>query len=86
MMRGRRLPDGSPIAGVELPGDYLRCGEILWCILPDGTTARIDNRWKIEEHEDGTLSLGPHNPGESHSIRRAGGWHGFLRHGVWERA
>jgi len=43
---------------------------------------KLDNRWTITEHDDGTITVNP-------SILIRGGpdgkveWHGYLVHGVW---
>lgn len=33
--------------------------------------------WKIEEHEDGTISVSP-------SINAVNHWHGYLKKGIWK--
>lgn len=38
---------------------------------------------QVEVHEDGSISVLP-QPGNSNSILSPGGWHGYIRHGVWE--
>lgn len=82
-VQGRRLPDDAQIGDLKEPGDYLRHGDILWFIAPDGMTARVDHRWGLEEHEDGSLSVVAASPGEAHSIwiNKPEGWHGYLTRG-----
>jgi hypothetical protein len=38
---------------------------------------------QVEEHEDGSISVLP-QPANSNSILSPSGWHGYIRHGVWE--
>ncbi len=85
--QGRRYPDVSdtyePHERME-PGGYRRehdshTGRWHWTICdPRGHIGRIDNH-TVTEHEDGTITVEP-------SILDAneGGWHGYLRCGVWE--
>lgn len=87
-MQGRRVPWSAGTPDLE-PGDYRwDGGPILWGMTPRGEVARIDERWKIEEHEDGTISVGPLAPGEMYSIwvNKPDGWHGWLERGVWREA
>lgn len=85
-MQGRRIEfrPGFPREG--LAGDY--------CKVPDGLDPREDGCWycmdptggagailpsihTVEEHPDGSITVSP-------SLVMPGGWHGFLRAGVWE--
>lgn len=86
--QGRRVDPDTGIIDLA-PGDY--CwdgGPILWGAAPDGSICRIDERWSITQHEDGTVSVGPTAPGEMFSIwvNKPTGWHGFLERGVWRDA
>lgn len=87
--QGRRVPEDKPIHEFR-PGDYQwDGGPILWGMAPTGELCRVDERWKIEEHDDYTISVGPLEPGGSYSIQinkeaDPPGWHGFLERGVWQ--
>lgn len=87
---GRRVPPSTAITELE-PGDYRWDGPdgglILWGMAPSGEVCRIDERWLVQEHEDGTVSVGPTAPGEAYSIwiNKPDGWHGFLERGVWKQ-
>jgi hypothetical protein len=87
-LQGRRVDANTPIDDLR-PGDYRppRNG-ILWGRAPDGEIVRIDERWSLTEHEDGTVTVGPLLPGGSSSIQIHGehGWHGYLERGVWREA
>lgn len=69
-------------------GDYRAPTDgVMWARCPTGDLCRIDERWKITEHENGTISVGPLQPGGSLSIAiQPSGWHGFLEYGVWRDA
>ncbi len=59
------------------PGDYgRRWNGIWWLCLPDsGMKVQLDDRWRVEEHEDGTISVHP-------SIHISNNrWHGWLTAG-----
>ena len=94
-MQGRRLPDGQ---FPELPGEYSKMayqdGVTTWIVCaPDGgpkfqlanaTSPDPAGRvHEVEEHEDGTITVEP-KPHNSNSILSPRGWHGWIRHGVWE--
>lgn len=97
-MKGRRIPDGSPILAVTLPGDYLLLPDrqAVWCMLPNGVVNRIPCKeahhersgegpvWGLEEHDDGTLTLTPSI--NLHPGPTHSGWHGFLERGEWREA
>lgn len=57
-------------------GDYgQRWDGIWWLKTPGGLFARLDDRWRVEEHEDGTITVVP-------SINLGNGrWHGYLTRG-----
>lgn len=80
-MIGRRVADDTFPADLD-PGDYcLRpkaSGEQWWFRCPDGSgPTRVDDRWKVTEHEDGTITVEP-------SIDLSpDGYHGHLIAGVW---
>lgn len=84
--QGRRLPDGT---GSDLyePCDYGRRGRRWLVCLPTGVLGYLDDRWRVVEHEDGTISAGEDMAPSitvSPSIWDSpAGWHGFLRRGVW---
>lgn len=84
-MDGRRLPDGSSIDDLRERGDYVRRGDSVWGIAPTGEHMRVNERWGLEEHEDGTLSVVAAAPGEMFSIwiDKPRGWHGYLTRGKW---
>lgn len=49
---------------------------------PDGSVGSLDpGIHTITEHEDGTITV---SPSLDFSKRKPGGWHGYLRHGVFE--
>jgi hypothetical protein len=64
-----------------------------WMVCaPDGAVFMLCNEHfrdkrghfhEVEEHEDGTISVLP-KPNNSNSIMSPKGWHGYIRHGVWE--
>jgi hypothetical protein len=80
-MQGRRVETGTSPSDLA-PGD---------CMLAKGDSgdwwirAPKPPRVKTPERAVGTLTVGPVAPGEQSSIavREPGGWHGWLRHGVW---
>jgi hypothetical protein len=87
--QGRRIPDDE---FPEEPGDYGKVGDGWVVCTPDGsrfhlaTALHPDGAGKhheVEEHDDGTVSVLP-RPNNSNSILSPKGWHGYLRHGVWE--
>jgi hypothetical protein len=84
-MAGATL-QGRRVRGDQLdlrePGDYQLLLDRLWCLLPSGEHARIDERWGIEEHDDGTISIVA-APGQSSYSIQTPKWHGFLERGVW---
>jgi hypothetical protein len=83
--QGRRVPVDTPTHELE-PGDYRwNGGPILWGCAPTGEICRVDERWAIVEHADGTITAGPLAPGEASSIwiNKPTGWHGYLERGVW---
>jgi hypothetical protein len=68
-----------------MPGDYckvpadVRLGRIITWIVVDPTGAAgsvIPENHAVIEHDDGTISVSP-------SLIMPGGWHGFLKHGIW---
>lgn len=50
---------------------------VWWVCMPDGKKVSLDDRWRVEEHDDGTISVFP-------SINMANGWRGYLRNGEFE--
>ena len=67
------------------PGDYckvpadVRLGRVITWLLVDPTGAAgsiIPENHTVVEHADGTITVSP-------SVVMPGGWHGWLRHGVW---
>lgn len=74
--QGRRRADRTPIEELQ-PGDYCKRGDVWWVCLPNRQLGRLDSRWNVTEHEDGTITVSP-------SIHDApDGWHGWLERGVW---
>lgn len=60
-------------------GDYGKDGRGHWCVRPPGCHAGSIPKHKVEEHEDGTITVSP-------SIVLQDGrksWHGHLRKGQW---
>lgn len=90
-MQGRRLPDG-PMADHFEPGDYQlsESGKTLYCRLPHSPAGReafaalpvnvpdSERAWTCTIEADGTITISP-----SIHDTDAGGYHGFLQHGVW---
>jgi hypothetical protein len=89
-MLGRRRPDISTedYDGWERlnlqPGDYIRLhnGKLWGLCAPNGDmgTIRPYKTHKVEEHDDGTITVSP-------SVRFETGqrWHGYLERGVWRQ-
>jgi hypothetical protein len=77
-LEGRRVEDELDPADYR-PGDFGRSGGSWWVCLPTGQLGMLDDGWKIEEHANGKLTVDP-------SIHDPGGWHGYLRAGVWVAA
>lgn len=75
-MQGRRVEDVAP-PWLE-PGDYCFRKGRWWFRCPDGSgPTRVDGRWTVEEHDDGTITVTP-------SIDLgADAYHGHLTAGVW---
>lgn len=88
-MRGRRVPFRAGFPGGEgapaAPGDYckvpasVRLGRIITWLLVDptgGAGSIIPENHTVTEHENGMITVSP-------SLVMPGGWHGWLRAGVW---
>lgn len=73
----------------EIVGSYMKASDgIWWCHvpIPNSTTGKAAadamgalSDHTVIEHEDGTITVSP-------SIlmdHGAGGWHGYLEHGIW---
>jgi len=80
-IKGRRLPDTDDIdniIGNMEKGDYIKCKNSWWCVLPNGSFCNITT-WTITENEDRTITVTPsiNNLGEN-------GWHGFLTNGEFK--
>lgn len=85
--QGRRVPDGTDLEEYR-PADYGRRGAHWWVCLPTGVIGRLDERWTITEHEDGTVSTDEPRQGPTITVNPSifdspAGWHGWLDHGVW---
>lgn len=84
-MVGKRIyPDVDGNCELLNPGEYRKWKGTSWLVcVPTGIHGTIDDRWKIEEHEDGTITVSPSievsSPGQPDLY-----WHGFLRKGIWE--
>ena len=96
LTQGTRLPDaefGTPGPGWDAwqngscaAGSYMKvahdkhgCGSKPWWFIvdPRGDVGRIETH-TVTEHEDGSVTVSP-----SIAPYEAGGWHGYLEHGVW---
>ena len=77
-MQGKRIADGI---WPKIPGEYSKFphGEFM-VMLPNGITGCIRTH-KIEEHEDGTITVSPSILFEKDNIQP--GWHGYLEKGIW---
>lgn len=83
---GKRLyvdENGNVPRDQLVPGTYVYWPAIdgWWVVTPNGHEGIIKENHKVEEHEDGTITVTP-------SIRvvapyMADMWHGFLRDGIW---
>lgn len=84
--RGRRVDASTPIHELA-PGDYRYADSaIMWAMLPNGELIRVDERWRLVEEDDGSITAAPLHPGENHSILVQGlhgEWHGHLIAGTW---
>lgn len=88
-MQGTRLPDvtdSSRLLGVLLAGQYQKLTSGAWrACTPNGYAYNLE-RHKVEEHEDGTITVHP-----SILVRGIRGdgkpamefYHGWLERGVW---
>lgn len=89
-MQGHRVPfrPGFPggVGPPAAPGDYCMVpadvclGRIITWLLVDptgGAGSIIPENHTVTEHEDGTITVSP-------SLVMPGGWHGWLRRGVWQ--
>lgn len=97
IMQGRRV--GPEVIPPDYePGDYGKRGHRWWVCLPTGILGHLDERWTVQEHNDGTVSVGCGPDGNRydwmagptitvtpsiHDSRTWDGWHGYLSHGVW---
>lgn len=91
--QGRRVmpnEDGWLTREADEPATYGRAtspratGRIGWwqVAAPDGSVGSLNPAiHTIEEHEDGTITV---SPSLDYSKRKAGGWHGWLKRGVFE--
>lgn len=85
--------------GLIQPGDYGKIsGDVdAWLVCaPNGQKFQLCNATspdphgrvhEVDEHEDGTISVEPklHNSNSIGAPPLHGvGWHGYIRHGVWE--
>lgn len=78
---GRRLPDGFHKHEDSVAGDYWRAPDGAWEINdPNGNIGRLGGHL-VEEHSDGTITVTP-----SILDKDPGGYHGWLRRGVWTSA
>lgn len=77
----RRDPD-LPADELEICDYQLLPNGRLRCRTPNGDLGTIDERWGIEEHEDGSISVVAAKPGDHWSIRTPN-WHGYLEYGIW---
>lgn len=83
--------DGWLSREIDLPARYGRVtaekgqrGSVGWwqVTTPDGSLGCLDpSVHTITEHEDGTITV---EPSLNMSKRKPGGWHGWLRRGVFE--
>lgn len=72
-----RRPDNTLPPYLE-PGEFCKRKGHWWVRCPDGTgPARVDGRWTVQEHADGSITVTP-------SIDLgADAYHGHLITGVW---
>jgi hypothetical protein len=88
MMQGRRLSDGTDWSSEWQPGDYAKRDDRYWLVnTPNSELALIDSqRWKVTEHEDGTVTMSPSilisaiSPTKGTRVEL---WHGFLERGIF---
>lgn len=83
--------DGWLQREIDLPAHYGRVtaeagqrGAVGWwqVTTPDGSLGCLDPKvHTVTEHEDGTITV---EPSLDMSKRKPGGWHGWLRKGVFE--
>lgn len=81
--QGRRRSDGT-LPHDLIAGDYALAsgGERVWLCSPVGEPGSVDCQWKIVIENDGTITIDPSiwcNKDASPP-----GWHGYLKHGVWQ--
>ena len=86
-MRIQVPSDAIPVAieAVLGNGDYAKCAKYnMWIIrAPNGDMGSFKNPpFIIEEHEDGTITVGP----ASMQFNTGKRWHGYLKRGAWSQA
>ncbi len=82
-MIGKRVADNFD--GLLNAGEYTKWidpqGNVNWmCCTPNGHHGNLGQH-RVEEHEDGTISV---TPSILVSLSTGPVWHGFLKRGVWE--
>lgn len=88
---GRSAPGDYGKARVRVDG---RSFEAWWFRAPDDHYGRLsmpddvelgraERAHHVEEHDDGSITI-VRQPNNSNSIKSWGGWHGYIRNGVWE--
>jgi hypothetical protein len=84
-MQGTRRPDGT-LPHEMVAGDYALAGpeqRVVWVCSPDGEPGHVTAPlWSITVEEDGTVSIDPSIWWDKEGSPP--GWHGYLRHGIWE--
>jgi len=83
-MLGKRIYKQNPDDYPQNPGEYMKGENGRWELcLPSGIHGAINDKiWKIEEHEDGTISVTPSILTKCHVDSYS--WHGYLKKGIWE--
>lgn len=64
-------------------GDYGKWKDQWLVCVPTGSIGRIDSKWSVTEHEDGTITVSPSIEVSTKHVPELY-WHGFLKKGVWE--
>lgn len=85
ILQGKRIYSESGEEFPRNPGEYMKQEDGTWLLcLPTGIHGTINDKiWKIEEHEDGAITVSPSISTKATGADKRYDWHGFLEKGVF---